>query len=62
MFDAIPAYAWPFILAVIAVVVGFVMNGRAHGEADHLASRILYMVALGCVIIGFATIWLSHRY
>jgi hypothetical protein len=59
MFDALPSSYLPFVLAILAVVVGFVLNGRRHGEADHLASRILYVVAVGCVIIGFATLWLN---
>lgn len=57
-----PTYVYPFIFAVIAAGVGwYVSDGGARDDAGSLPAWILYAVALGCVIIGFAAIWLSHR-
>lgn len=61
MFHTIPTYIWPFIFAVIAALFGFMFAHRhVRGEPSTLVSRILYAVAAGCVIIGFATWGLSN--
>lgn len=61
MFD-LPTYVYPFILAVIAAVSGRLLVGRrVKDDAGSLPGWILYAVAIGCVIIGIATMWLSNR-
>lgn len=60
MFD-LPTYAWPFILAVIAAIAARVLVGRVGDDAGSFPGWILYAVALGCVVIGFATMWLSGQ-
>jgi len=63
MLDALSTSTWPFILAVIAAGGGFVFGLKKDeetGEPDSLVSTILYVIAAGCVIIGAATMWLSH--
>jgi hypothetical protein len=57
----LPTYVYPFILAVIAAVAGRVLAGRVRDDAASLPGWILYAVAIGCVVIGFATMWLSHN-
>jgi hypothetical protein len=58
-----PTYVYPFLFAIAAVVVALILKRRPNeGEADRLASKILFVVAVGCVIVGFATWWLwNHR-
>jgi hypothetical protein len=60
MLSAIPTYIYPFVLAVIAALVG---RSLAGGEDDprSIAGWILYAVAIGCVVIGFATLWMDHN-
>jgi len=60
MFD-LPTYAYPFILAVVAAVAARVLAGRVKDDPGSLPGWILYAVAVGCVVIGFATWWLSHE-
>ena len=60
IFD-MPTYVWPFILAVVAAVTGKLLTGRVRDDAGSLPGWILYAVAIGCVIIGIATWWLSQR-
>ena len=57
----LPAYVWPFILAVVAAVAGRVLAGRVRDDPGSFPGWILYAVAIGCVIIGFATWWLSYQ-
>jgi hypothetical protein len=60
MFD-LPTYAWPFIFAVIAAVAGRLLVGRVGDDPGSFPGWILYAVALGCVVIGFALMWMSHN-
>ena len=60
IFD-LPTYVWPFILAVVAAVAGRVLVGRVRDDPGSFPGWILYAVAIGCVIIGVATWWLSHK-
>lgn len=60
MFD-VPTYVWPFVLAVVAAVAGKLLTGRVRDDPGSLPGWILYAVAIGCVVIGIATWWLSHR-
>ncbi len=60
MFD-LPTYAFPFLFAVIAAVAARVLAGRVRDDAASFPGWILYAVAIGCVVIGFATMWLDHR-
>ncbi|AEG91762.1 hypothetical protein [Ramlibacter tataouinensis] len=57
----IPTYVYPFIIAVIAAIAGRLLGGPVRDDASSLPGWILYAVALGCVIIGFATMWLSSQ-
>ncbi len=56
----LPTYAWPFLLAVIAAGAGWLLVGRVGDDAGSFPGWILYAVAFGCVVIGFATLWLSN--
>jgi hypothetical protein len=60
MFD-LPTYAYPFILAVVAAVAGKVLVGRVGDDPGSFPGWILYAVAAGCVVIGFAAIWLDNK-
>lgn len=58
----LPTYVYPFILAVIAAVSGRLLVGRrVKDDAGSLPGWILYAVAIGCVIIGIASIWLDNK-
>lgn len=57
----LPTYAWPFIFAVIAALAGKLMTGRVKDDAGSFPGWILYAVAIGCLVIGFATMWLDHN-
>lgn len=58
----LPTYAYPFILAVIAAIAGRLLVGhRVKDDASSLPGWILYAVAIGCVIIGIASIWLDNK-
>jgi hypothetical protein len=59
MFD-LPTAAYPFILAVIAAVAGKLLTGRVKDDPGSFPGWILYAVAIGCVVIGFATMWLNQ--
>lgn len=50
--SVIPTEFYPFLFAVLAAIGGLMFSRRGQGEAIHFASRILYAVALGCLIIG----------
>ena len=60
MFD-LPTYAWPFIFAVIAAVAGRLLVGRVGDDPGSFPGWILYAVALGCVVIGFALLWMTYN-
>jgi hypothetical protein len=57
----LPTYIWPFLFAVVAAATGKILVGRARDDAGSFPAWILYAVAIGCVVIGFATLWLDHR-
>ncbi len=58
----LPTYAYPFILALIAAGAAWYLGGRSlSDDPGSLPTWVLYMVAAGCVVIGFATLWLSHK-
>jgi fluoride ion exporter CrcB/FEX len=62
MFSSLPTYAYPFIFAVLAAAGGWYLSeGRPRDDSASLPAWILFAVALGCVVIGFATMWLSQR-
>lgn len=54
----LPTYVYPFILAVLAAIAGRVLGGPVREKS--FPGWILYAVAIACVIIGFATIWLGE--
>lgn len=60
MLNTIPTTLVPFLLAIVAAVAGFVFSSWRTGEAWALASKVLYAVAAGCVVIGIAT-WMLSR-
>jgi hypothetical protein len=60
MLNTIPTSLVPFLLAIVAALAGFVFSNWRTGEAWALASKVLYAVAAGCVVIGIAT-WLLSR-
>lgn len=55
----LPTYAYPFILAVIAAFAAWWFAGPVGDDAGSFPGWILYAVAIGCVVIGIATWWLS---
>jgi hypothetical protein len=58
-----PTYFYPFLLAIAAFAVGSLLKRRPdQGEADRFGSKILYVVAIGCVVVGIATWWLWNNY
>jgi hypothetical protein len=60
MLHSLPTWVFPLILAAVAALVGWMFTQRQTAEPNSLVSRILFMVAIGCVIIGIATWWLSR--
>lgn len=60
MFD-MPTYYWAFLFAAIAALAGWLLVGRVSDDPGSLPGWLLYAVALGCVVIGFALIWLDHH-
>lgn len=59
--SAIPTWAFPLILAVIAAVAGKVLTGRVRDDPGSFPGWILYAVAIGCVVISLALMWLDNR-
>lgn len=57
----LPTYTWPFVLAVAAALAGRFLAGGTRDEPRSLPAWILYAVAIGCVVIGLATMWLSQK-
>jgi fluoride ion exporter CrcB/FEX len=57
----LPTYVYPFSFAVIAALAGWLLAGRVRDEPGAFPGWILYAVAIGCVVIGFATLWLSKN-
>ncbi|CAA9441474.1 MAG: hypothetical protein AVDCRST_MAG51-3325 [uncultured Ramlibacter sp.] len=55
----LPTYAWPFIFAVIAALAGWLLAGKVRDDPGSMPGWILYAVALGCVVIGLAGLWLD---
>lgn len=60
MFD-LPSYVWAFIFAAIAALSGRLLVGRVRDDPGSFPGWILYAVAIGCVVIGFALMWLGTR-
>lgn len=56
----IPTYVYPFVLAAVAAGAGWLLVGRVRDDPGSFPGWILYAVAVGCVVIGFATLWLSQ--
>jgi hypothetical protein len=62
MLFGLPTYAYPFIFAVIAAAAGwYVSGGRPTDDVGSMPVWILFAVALGCVVIGVAAMWLGQR-
>lgn len=57
---SVPSYVWPFVLAILAALAARLLVGRVRDDAGSFPGWILYAVALGCVIIGFAMMWLGQ--
>lgn len=57
----LPTYVFPFFFAVVAAVAGRVLSGRVRDDPGSFPGWILYAVALGCVVIGFAALWLEYN-
>lgn len=60
MLSSIPTAVYPFVLAVIAVLLGRMTVGRDN-DPRSIAGWILYAVAAGCVVIGLALMWLDRN-
>lgn len=56
----VPLYAIFFLLAVIAAVAARFLAGRVGDDPGSFPGWILYAVAAGCLITGFAGLWLSQ--
>ncbi|MBK6008314.1 hypothetical protein JJB11_19585 [Ramlibacter ginsenosidimutans] len=56
----LPPYAWFFVFAIIAAAAARVLVGRVRDDAASFPGWILYAVAIGCVILGVATLWLGR--
>lgn len=56
----IPLYVIFFVLAVIAALAARFLVGRVGDDPGSFPGWILYAVAAGCVIIGFAGLWLDQ--
>jgi hypothetical protein len=56
----LPTYVYPFFLAVVAVVAAKLLVGRVRDDRASFPGWILYAVAIGCVVIGLATMWLDR--
>lgn len=59
MFD-LPTAVWPFFFAVVAAVAGFMIHRRPKDDPGGFPERILYALAVACVILGFVAIWLDR--
>lgn len=59
MFD-LPTYVWAFLFAAIAALAGRLLVGRVRDDPGSFPGWILYAVAIGCVVIGFALMWLGN--
>jgi hypothetical protein len=55
----LPTYAYPFILAVLAAIVGKMVPGNVDDEPGAFARGILYALAVTCVVVGVVAIWLK---
>ena len=61
LFD-LPTYVYPFAFAVLAAGAGWYLSeGRPKDDSASMPAWILFAVALGCVVIGLATMWLNQR-
>lgn len=56
----LPTYVYPFIFAVIAAVAARLLVGKVGDDPGSFPGWILYAVAAGCVVIGFALMWLGQ--
>lgn len=57
----LPTYAWPFIFAIVAALAGRLLVGRVGDDPGSFPGWILYAVAIACVVIGFAMLWLGQH-
>jgi hypothetical protein len=57
----VPTYVYLFALAAGAAIAARLMGGRARDDPGSFPGWILYAVAIGCVVIALATIWLEHN-
>lgn len=56
----LPMYVYTFILAVLFAGAGMWLGGRPRDDAGSFPAWILYAVAVGWLIIGLATMWMSR--
>jgi hypothetical protein len=52
--SSIPTSLFPLIFAVIAVAAGLFFARRTQNEPNSLVSKILYAVAIACVVLAVA--------
>ena len=55
----LPTYAYPFLFAVVAFLGARFLVGRVRDDSASLPGLILYAVAIACVLIGLATVWMD---
>jgi FtsH-binding integral membrane protein len=58
--NSVPTVVFPFLFAIVAAVAAALLARSDRDQPAGFASKILYAVAIGCVIIGIATWWLQH--
>ena len=59
--SSVPTYIYPFVFAVVAALAGLLLGGRVRDDAGSFPRLILYAIAVACVVIGFAALWLGHQ-
>lgn len=60
MLSILPTAVYPFLFAVLAAIAATVFGRVRTGAPFQLVSALLYAIAVACVIIGIATVFLDR--
>ncbi|MBC5767235.1 hypothetical protein [Ramlibacter albus] len=58
--SSIPTSLFPILFAVLAAAAGLFFSRRPQDVPNALVSKILYAIAVGCLVIGLWTLMSSH--
>lgn len=59
--DDLATYAYPFMLAIVALAAGWLLLGRQIRTESGAAPKLLFALGIAAAVVGFFFVWLGAR-